>query len=91
MNHMKSLNFLILAAILLFSQMGMLDHVYSEHHSGEVCDFCISAPSLDNALTHSAHINISINASQQHIVSVQTVELSNTFHFYTARAPPRLT
>ena len=88
---MKSLNSLILAAILLFSQMGMLDHVYSEHHSGEVCDFCISAPSLDNALTHSAHINFSINTGQQHVVSEQTIETSNTFHFYAARAPPRLT
>lgn len=87
---MKKLNFLIFAALLLFSQMGMLDHAYSEHHSGEVCDYCISTPSLDNALTSSTHINFSLNASQQHVVLAQTIETSDSFRFYTARAPPRL-
>lgn len=85
---MKKLNFLIFAALLLFSQMGMLDHAYSEHHSGEVCDYCISTPSLDNALTSSTHINFSLNASQQHVVLAQTIETSDSFRFYYCTRTP---
>jgi len=86
----KLFNLIILALTLLFSQMGMLDHVYSEHHSDEICDYCIAAPSIDNALSNSIQTHFSINTSQQHVVLVQTFHSSTPLRFYAARAPPRI-
>lgn len=87
---MKLFNLIILTLTLLLSQMGTLDHAYSEHHSDEVCDYCISVPSLDNALTNSTQTHFSINASQQHVVLAQAVHSTPPLRFYAARAPPRL-
>ena len=87
---MKRLNLIILTVTLLLSQMGMLDHVYSEHDSGEVCDYCLSAPSLDHAITSSVQTDFSNNASQQHNELTQESLSANAIRFYAARAPPRL-
>lgn len=87
---MKSLNLLVLAITLLLSQLGTLDHVYSEHQSGEVCDYCISAPSLDHAITNSVQTHFSNNASQQHNEQTQETLSASAIRFYAARAPPRL-
>jgi glutaredoxin len=87
---MKRFNLIILTLTLLLSQMGMLDHVYSEHQSGEVCDYCISAPSLDNAITSSVQTDFSNNTSQQHYKLTQESLTANTIRFYAARAPPRV-
>lgn len=87
---MKRFKLLLLTLTLLLSQMGTLDHVYSEQHSGEVCDYCLSVPSLGNALTNSSQTNFSINASQVYAVSVQALHSAPIRHFYIARAPPRL-
>lgn len=87
---MKRLHFIILTVTLLLSQLGSLDHAYSEHHSGEACDYCISAPSLDNAITSSTPTDFSSNNAQQHNEFVQASFSANAIHFYAARAPPRL-
>ena len=87
---MKQLKLIILTITLLLSQMGTLDHVHSEHHSGEVCDYCVSTPSLDHAISSSAQANFSNNSTQQHIELAQELFSANTLRFYAARAPPRL-
>ncbi len=87
---MKRLNLIILTVTLLLSQMGMLDHAYSEHDSREVCDYCVSAPSLDHAITSSVQTDFSNNASQQHNELAQESLSVNTLRFYAARAPPPL-
>ncbi len=87
---MTRLNFIILAVTLLLSQMGTLDHAYTEHQSGEVCDYCLSLPSLDHAINSSAQANFSNNTIQQHIELAQKSFSANTIRFYAARAPPRL-
>ena len=86
---MKRLHLIILAITLLLSQMSMLDHAYSEH-AGEVCDYCISAPSLDHALSNTLKTNFSNNATQLLAELAQSSHLISTLRFYTARAPPRL-
>ena len=87
---MKRLNLIILTVTLLLSQLGSLDHAYSAHHSGEVCDYCVSAPSLDHAVTSSVQTDFSNNASQQHNELTQESLSANAIRFYAARAPPRL-
>ena len=85
---MKHLHLLILVVTLLLSQMGTLDHVSSAHHSGEVCDYCISTPSLGHALSNTLKTNFSNNATQQQYELVQASHAVNTIRFYAARAPP---
>ena len=87
---MNRLNFIILAVTLLLSQLGSLEHAYSEHESGEVCDYCVSTPSLDHAVNGSVPTHFSNNSSQQHNEQVQTSLSAKTIRFYAARAPPRL-
>lgn len=87
---MKRFNLIILTLTLLLSQMGILDHVYNEHQSGEVCDYCISAPSLDHAITSSVQTDFSNNISQQHNKLTQQSLNASAIRFYAARAPPRL-
>ncbi len=87
---MKRLNLIILTVTLLLSQMGTLDHAYSEHQSGEVCDYCVNAPSLDHAITSSVQTDFSNNASQQHNELTQESLPANAIRFYAARAPPCL-
>lgn len=87
---MKRLNLIILTVTLLLSQMGSLDHVYTEHDSGEVCDYCLSTPSLDHAITSSVQTDFSNNTSQQHNELAQEILFANAIRFYAARAPPRL-
>ena len=70
--------------------MGTLDHAYSEHQSGEVCDYCLSVPSLDHAITSSVQTDFSNNASQQHNELTQEPLPANAIRFYAARAPPCL-
>ena len=88
---MNRLNFIILAVTLLLSQLGSLEHVYSEHKAGEVCDYCVSTPSLDHAISGSISFNFSNNTSQQPNELTQTSLSKNTVRLYAARAPPRLT
>ena len=88
---MKRLNFIILAATLLLSQMSVLDHAYTEHQSGVVCDYCLSLPSLDHAITSSVPADFSHNFVQQYIELAQELFSATDIRFYAARAPPRLT
>ena len=86
---MKRLHFLILAVTLLLSQLGTLDHAYSEHKSGEVCDYCLSVPSLGHALINVVKTDFSNNLTQQ-LAKLDSVSASvSSPRFYTARAPPR--
>lgn len=87
---MKRLNLITLAVTLLLSQMGTLDHAYTEHQSGEVCEYCLSLPSFDHAISSSAQANFSNHTTQQHIELAQESISVNTLRFYAARAPPRL-
>lgn len=87
---MKRLHFIILTVTLLLSQSGTLDHAYSEHQSGEVCDYCLSVPSLDHAITSSVQTDFSNNALQQHNELTQESLPANAIRFYAARAPPCL-
>ena len=88
---MNRLNFIVLTVTLLFSQLGSLDHAYSEHQVGEVCDYCVSAPPLDNAITSSIAIDFSNNNAQQHNGKFQESFSTKAVRFYATRAPPRLT
>ena len=87
---MNRLHFIILTVTLLLSQLGSLDHAYSEHQSGEVCDYCVSVPSLDHAILGYVQTDFSNKASQQHNEPTQESLSENAFRFYAARAPPRL-
>ena len=87
---MNRLNFIILAVTLLLSQLGSLEHAYSEHESGEVCDYCVSTPSLDHAINGSVSLHLSSRSSQQHNDQAQAFFSAKTIHFYAARAPPHL-
>lgn len=87
---MNRLNFIILAVTLLLSQLGSVEHAYSEHKTGEVCDYCVSAPSLDHAISGSSSFNFSNNTSQQYSELTQTSLATKAIRFYAARAPPRL-
>jgi len=87
---MKRLHFFILAITLMLSQIGTLDHIYSEHDSGEVCDYCLSAPSHGNALTNAVKTDYSNNATQLHNELAQAAHFVNAPRFYASRAPPRL-
>ena len=87
---MKLFNLIILTLTLLLSQMSMLDHVYSEHHSGEVCDYCISTPSLDATDSNSSQSHLTFNTGQQHFGLIQTFHSTISLRFYAARAPPYL-
>ena len=87
---MKRLPFLILAATLLLSQIGTLDHLYSEHQSDDVCDYCLSVPSHGNALTNAVKTDFSNNATQQYNELAQATHFVSSPRYYATRAPPRL-
>lgn len=86
---MKRLHLIFLTLFLLLGQLGSLDHVYHEHESGEVCDYCLGAQSLDHAVTvsHTSVTPISISQSLHEL----THEFfpGKTSRYYAARAPPR--
>lgn len=86
---MKRLHFIILTAFLLLSQWGSIDHVYHAHKAGEVCDYCISAQSLDHAVSHAAKTVVVV---KQTFIQPELTQASITQSFtphYAARAPPR--
>jgi hypothetical protein len=85
---MKRLHLIVLVVTLLLSQMGTLDHVYSAHRSGEVCDYCLSVPSLGHALSNFIQTDFSINATQHYVELAQVTHFASTRRFYAARAPP---
>lgn len=87
---MKRLHFIILTAILLLSQWGSIDHVYHEHIAGEVCDFCISAQPLDNAVSSSFQSTPLAKQTQKPVVLAQELTSKSIARYYAARAPPRL-
>ena len=87
---MNRLNFIILAVTLLLSQLGSLEHAYSEHKTGEVCDYCVSTPSLDHAISGSISFHFANNTSQQSNELTQESFSANAIRFYATRAPPHL-
>ena len=87
---MKRLYIITFAITLLLSQWGTIDHVYHEHTAGEVCDYCLSAPSLDNALSYNHNIDFSKNTVQSHNEITLELLITSTVRIYAARAPPRL-
>ena len=87
---MKRLYILTLAISILLSQWGSIDHVYHEHAAGEVCDYCISTPSLDNALGYDHNIDFSNNTLQSSGEITSELLITSTVRIYAARAPPRL-
>lgn len=86
---MKALNVTIFAVLLLLGQWGSLDHVYHEHDSSEVCDYCIQKQGSDQAVEEGIQPVI---AAFNHCDP--SGQYSNTFsnrniRGYEARAPPR--
>lgn len=87
---MKRLYIITLAITLLLSQWGSIDHVYHEHTAGEVCDFCLTAKSFEDAVEGSS-LNIAlIKQVQRAEILVQASVSKSTTRYYAVRAPPRL-
>lgn len=86
---MKRLHFIILTVTLLLSQWGSIDHAYHAHKSGEVCDYCIGAQSLDHAVISTVQSIAVVKQTPVQEEQNQT-SLTKTFtRYYAARAPPR--
>jgi len=87
---MKRLPLIVFTLILLLGQWGSLDHAYHEHNSGENCDYCISAKSLDNAINTSLNIVFSQSChqcfSEPNHKSITLIDL----RYYAVRAPPHI-
>lgn len=75
---------------LLLSQWGVIDHSFHEHVAGEVCDYCISAKSFDDAITSTEQKFVAHKANQNPVVLLKTADTKTTSYFYSVRAPPRL-
>lgn len=86
---MKHLHLIVLTVTLLLSQWGTIDHVYQEHTAGEVCDFCISAKSLDHAVTSSSQSIALIKQMQRPEILAQASTSKSVTRYYAVRAPPR--
>lgn len=86
---MKHLHLIILAVTLLLSQWGSIDHVYHDHKSGEVCDYCLSAQPLDEAVTSSFQSTPLIKQTQRPEVLAQESISKSVTRCYAVRAPPR--
>ncbi|MDH5395317.1 MAG: hypothetical protein OEW97_03515 [Gammaproteobacteria bacterium] len=87
---MKRLHFIILAVTLLFSQWGSIDHVYHAHKAGDVCDYCITAQSLDHAVSHAVPTLGVVKQTNIQQALPQFSVTKNVTRHYGARAPPRL-
>ena len=85
---MKRLPLIIFTLILLLGQWGSLDHAYHEHNSGENCDFCISAKSLDHAVSTSISLVFSQSCHQCFSEQINKSITKIDIHYYIARAPP---
>lgn len=86
---MKRLHLIIIMVTLLLSQWGMIDHAFHEHNAGEVCDYCITAKAVDDAVTSSEKIVVSDKQNQNPDVLLQASNFKTTRHFYSVRAPPQ--
>ncbi len=85
---MKRLHFIILTAFLLLSQWGSIEHLYHAHKAGEVCDYCISAQSLDHAVSSTVQTVIVV---KQTFIQPELTQAAITKSFtpnYAVRAPP---
>lgn len=87
---MKRLHLIIFTITLLLSQWGSIDHVYHDHIAGEVCDFCITAKSFDNAVTSSFQATTLTKQTQQVDILLQASISQSVTRYYSVRAPPRL-
>ena len=87
---MKRLHFTILAITLLLSQWGSIDHLYHAHQSGEVCDYCVSAQPLENAVNSGESSIVVVKATSVQADQTQTTYAESFTRHYAARAPPRL-
>lgn len=86
---MKHLHLIILTVTLLLSQWGAIDHFYHEHTAGEVCNYCISAESLDHAATSSFQTTIVVKQTQPAKILAQASTSKSVTRYYNVRAPPR--
>lgn len=86
---MKHLHLIILTVTLLLSQWGTIDHVYHEHSAGEVCDYCVSTKSFDNAITSSVQTTAVFKQTQQAEILAQASTTRSITRYYAVRAPPR--
>lgn len=87
---MKRLYFTVFAITLLLSQWGSIDHLFHAHQSGEVCDYCVSAQSLENAVSSGEHSIAVVKATTVQEEQTQIVYAESFTRHYAARAPPRL-
>ena len=86
---MKRLHLIILTATLLLSQWGTIDHVYTDHTAGDVCDYCVSAKSFDHAVISSFQVTHVTKQTQSSVVIAQTSIEKIASRYYASRAPPR--
>jgi len=88
---MKRLHLIILALFLLLGQLSGFDHFSHDHdhESGEVCDYCLSAQSLDHAVTVSSSLLVADHKPHWQSESVKSFIANNSIRFYAVRAPPR--
>ena len=86
---MKRLHLIILTVTLLLSQWGSIDHVYTHHTAGEVCDYCVSAKSFDHAVISSFQVTHVSKQNQTPVVLAQASIEKIASRYYATRAPPR--
>ena len=86
---MKRLHLIIFTVALLLSQWGTIDHVYTHHTAGEVCDYCVSAKSFDHAVISSFQITHVSKQTQTPAVLAQASIEKIASRYYATRAPPR--
>lgn len=85
---MHRLHITLFALIILLGQWGGIDHAYHEHDTGEVCDFCLSAQALDNAITPALQFVFTPSFHQFQPELVLGYVSKNNARYYAARAPP---
>lgn len=86
---MKRLHYIFLIFFLVLGQWGSLDHAYHDHETSEVCDYCLSAQSLDHAVTMSTLPVISTGDTQWSDEPAVELIAKYTIYYYAARASPR--
>jgi len=86
---MKRLNLIFLSLFLMLGQWGSLDHVYHEHESVDVCEFCLSSQSLEHALTTSVSSIVVLEQPYRKVNQARLLFVKDNIHYFSVRAPPR--
>ena len=78
--------FLVLS--LLVGQLALIDHVYDEHDSEQLCEVCLTLNQHGNAVLSSLP-GVPVQPQQQVVVTdIQQANLASPITHFSARAPP---